>query len=198
MNRFCGLASTFVLFGCVTAAQADTIFSDNFNADTPALNKTTFLGGWTVTNGTVDLVDFFGGRLIDLDGSSSDAGIFSKSLNLTGGVQYTASFDLAGGQRGSAETVAVSFGTTTQSYTLGATEAFSTRSLLFTPSATGSFALSFANTGGDNVGALLDNVLVVSPTVTAPVPEPTSVALMLAGLGVIVAMGRRVKANSAS
>ena len=46
------IAGSLLLFGCVTA-NAATIFTDNFEADTAALNKTTFVGGWTVTNGSV-------------------------------------------------------------------------------------------------------------------------------------------------
>jgi hypothetical protein len=39
-----------------TAAQAATVFSDNFNADSDWLNATSFAGGWSVTDGTVDII----------------------------------------------------------------------------------------------------------------------------------------------
>ena len=186
------LAVASLLFGCA-AANAVTVFSDTFEADVAALNQTTFVGGWTVTNGTVDIVSNFAGfsgKVVDLDGSSSDAGVFSKLLSLTGGVTYTASFALAGSQRGSSETVTVSFGTTAASYALASADAFGVRSLTFTPGASGNFALSFSNAGGDNVGALLDNVSVDTALTTA-IPEPETYALMLAGLFTVGAAARR-------
>ena len=197
MKRFLLVSSLCALCGLTDPARAVTVFSDNFNADTPALNKTTFLGGWTVSNGTVDLVDFSVGRLIDLDGSSGDAGVFSKTLTLDAGVPYSATFGLAGSQRGSAvETVVASFGTTTQTFTVAAAEAFSTRTLTFTPTTTDSYSLTFANSGGDNVGALLDNVSIDSNAVAA-IPEPETYALMLVGLAAVTAMQRRRKGSRA-
>ncbi len=76
------------------------------------------LSGWTVSGGTVDLIGVGGadlipgnGSYVDLDGSTS-SGLFSNNVNLIGGTTYTFSFDLAGSQRGSAETVNVNFGST--------------------------------------------------------------------------------------
>lgn len=176
------------------ASQAATVFSDDFEGNAYGLNAVPT--GWTVTNGTVDIIGplFFNlcgagnGKCIDLDGSSSDAGILSKSLNLTAGVQYTASFQLAGNQRGGLTdtgTVAFGFGGTNLNYSLTSAQAFSTYQLVFTPGSTGFYSLSFANAGGDNVGALLDNV-----SVTA-VPEPETYAMLLAGLGLMGAVVRR-------
>ena len=179
MTRLVRTLALSLSLSLVPAADAAVAFSDDFNADTLGLNKTTFLGGWTVTDGTVDLVNFVVGQVIDLDGSTNNAGLFAKELSLVGGVPYVANFDLAGSQRGSTETATVSFGTSSESFTLASNEPLGTRSLSFVPTASGTYALSFQNLGGDNVGLLLDNVVVTA------VPEPAAVVLVLAGLGVI-------------
>jgi hypothetical protein len=181
------------------AAHADTIFSDNFDANAYGLNAVPT--GWTVTDGTVDIIgpSFYSycgagqGKCIDLDGSTGDAGILSKSLSLDAGVQYTATFELAGNMRGGSETGAVSFGFggNNITYSLLSSAAFSSYQLIFTPGSTGAYSLSFSNAGGDNIGALLDNV-----TVTA-VPEPETYAMMLAGLGLMGAVVRRRKSKQA-
>ena len=131
------------------------------------------------------------GAYIDLDGSTATAGLLSIGLGLTAGVQYTATFDLAGGQRGTAETGTVRFGSASLSYDLASADSFSAFSLSFTPGASGSFSLSFQNAGGDNLGALLDNVSITSDGGPAPIPEPQTYALMLAGLALVGCAARR-------
>jgi hypothetical protein len=184
------------LLASASAAQALTIFADDFDADTNGLNKTSFVGGWTVANGTVDMIGapppFFdlipgNGHYVDLDGSTSNAGEFSKVLSLIGGVTYTASFQLAGSHRGDTNIVDVSFGASLGTFTLASADPLGTQTLVFTPGASGLFSLTFANRGGDNLGALLDNVEVA----TAVIPEPSTYALMLAGLAGIGFVARR-------
>lgn len=178
-----------------TSAQAQTVFSDDFEANGLALNATP--AGWTITNGgTVDIVGpgLYGelcagsGKCIDLDGSTSLAGVLSRSVNLTAGTTYTLSFDIAGNRRNAGtETGTVQLGTSTLNYSLTNSDtSYQAMSLTFTPSTSGSYSLSFANAGGDNYGAILDNV-----TLTAAVPEPTSAALLLLGLGSVALLKRR-------
>ena len=182
------------------AAPAATVFSDDFDANALGLNSVP--SGWTVSGGTVDIIGSSGGgslfdlvpgngAYIDLDGSTATAGLLSIGLGLTAGVQYTATFDLAGSQRGSAETGTVSFGSASLSYSRASSDPFSSFSLSFTPAASGSFALSFQNVSGDNFGALLDNVSVTSSGTPSPIPEPQTYALMLAGLALVGCAARR-------
>lgn len=186
--------TAFAALSFAAASQALPVFADDFDADALQLNQTSFLGGWTVADGTVDLIGAGGswdlipgnGRYVDLDGSTHNAGVFTRMIDLTAGVTYSASFALAGNQRGYADDVVdVSFGATGISYTLGATDALLAHVLTFTPGVSGTFALSFANRGGDNVGALLDNVAVTA------VPEPEAVAMLGAGLLAVGFIARR-------
>lgn len=179
-------------------SHASTIFSDNFESNAFGYNLTP--NGWTVSNGTVDVEGcrVVSGKCIDLDGTSFDAGVLSKTFSLIAGTTYTASFELAGNQRGfmgpsyAFDTGTVSFGTQNFNYRVAASAGFSLYQLTFTPSASGSYGLSFANSGGDNVGVLLDNV-----SVTSAVPEPESYALMLVGLGIMGSIARRRKVRTA-
>ena len=186
------VVATLLLGSSLTHAAA---FSDNFNSY--AADQLNWIppasSGWTVGSGTVDLIGVGGvfdflpgnGSYVDLDGSTNSSGLFSNSVNLTGGTAYTLSFDLAGSQRGTPETVDVNFGSMAASYTLASTDLFSTHTLSFTPGTTGSYGFSYQNLGGDNVGALLDNVSV------SAVPEPETYAMFLAGLGLMGFIARR-------
>lgn len=163
-----------------TLTQA-AVFSDNFYSYPVELNWTPPApSGWTVSNGTVDLIsstnavsyDFLPGNggYEDLDSSTNQAGFFSQGLYLTGGIQYILSFDLAGNQRVSTELVDEIFGGVLGNYSLNSGDNFSVKTLNFTPELSGLYTISFQNQGGDNIGALLDNVSVVA----VPEPEPKS------------------------
>jgi hypothetical protein len=187
-----------VLLGLLLAttaisAHAATVFSDNFDANALSLNSTPT--GWTVTDGTVDTIgdynyfDFLpgNGRYIDLDGSTFDAGVLSKVFSLTAGTKYTVSFDLAGNRRGAGDDVVnVNFGTTGTTYTLNSTDGFANHSLVFLPASSGNYTLSFGDTGFDNQGALLDNVVVNSV-----VPVPAAIWLFGSGLAGLIAAKRK-------
>lgn len=188
-RRLLALA-TFTVCG---AAQAGVVFSDNFNANTAGLNKAP--AGWTVSNGTVDIIGngFFdlipgSGLYLDMDGSTTDAGRISRQLTLTGGLLHVLTFDLAGNLRNTAaESVDVVFGSAGGSYSLTRNAGFTPFSLSFTPGATGSYTLSFEGAGRDNIGMLLDNVKVS----VSDVPEPASLALALGGIALLAARARR-------
>lgn len=181
------------------AAHAVTIFSDNFDNETPGLNRTP--SNFALLSGSVDIIgsgpngssnDVLPGNgyYIDLDGSTGQGGTLQIEFTLQPGTTYVASFDLAGSQRGDSNAVTVDFGSQSAMYTLASGDPFKTFQLSFTPAANAnpqiSYALRFSDGGNDSVGALLDNV-----SVTTAVPEPASVALMLSGLGVVGWAGRR-------
>jgi len=178
---------------CALQAQASTpVFADSFDANALGLNAVPT--GWAVTEGTVDIIganDFYdfipgSGRYIDLDGSTRDAGVLSRSFAVTSGLRYTATFELAGNHRNSpVESVAVNFGSAASAYSLGQSAGWTAYSLTFVAANSGMAGLSFSNAGGDNIGMLLDNV-----NVTA-VPEPGTYALMLAGLAAVGFVARR-------
>jgi hypothetical protein len=188
------LFAATALMAATSAAFAAPVFSDNFDTDALGLNTTSFVGGWTVSNGTVDTIGNPGfwdlipgnGRYIDLDGSSSQAGMFSNSVNLAANTTYVMTFSLAGNHRGyGADTVDVAFGSSTAQYVLNSSDVLTQYSVAFTTGAGGATGFSFHNQGGDNVGAMLDNVSI------AAVPEPETYAMLLAGLGMVGFAARR-------
>lgn len=188
------LFAATALMAATSAAFAAPVFSDNFDTDTLGLNTTSFVGGWTVSNGAVDTIGNPGfydlipgnGRYIDLDGSQNLAGVFSNSVNLAANTTYVMTFSLAGNHRGyGADTVDVAFGSSSAQYVLNSSDALTQYSLAFTTGAGGATGFSFHNQGGDNVGAMLDNVSI------AAVPEPETYAMLLAGLGLVSFAARR-------
>lgn len=145
-------------------------FSDDFNAENggdASLNYSGF-ANWDVTDGTVDIIgngtfDFFPGEglFVDLDGSTSDSGVLETQMAfpLLDGGTYRLTFDLAGSQRGTAESVDVTLGTVyAETFPLASADPLATitRDIVITASELAT--LSFENAGGDNIGAILDNV----------------------------------------
>lgn len=190
------LIFAIVLSSLPIASHATSVFSDNFNTDTIGLNKTTFNGGWTLASGTVDLIgpglfDLLpgNGNYVDLDGSSGLSGTFDNQIPLAALTNYTLSFDLAGSQRVDSNTVNVIFGTTSQSYMLASSDPFSTYMLSLTTNGAANYQIFFNNIGGDNIGALLDNVNV--STGVSEVPVPAALPLMASALGIFGLSRRR-------
>lgn len=196
--RMIGLASALVF---TVSANAGVIFEDNFDSEVPDVlvqtgsdtNYTSFTN-WTVTNGTVDLVanNDWGlkcagntGKCVDLDGSTSNAGVFtSTSLSLAVGT-YELSFDISGNQRNRAsDDLTVSLGGFfNQDFTLASNVPWQTVSHVLSVTNASSSSFIFNHQGGDNIGIMLDNVSLS----TVSVSEPATFALLglgLLGLGV--------------
>jgi hypothetical protein len=129
----------------------------------------------------------------------------TSPLSLTGGVPHVLTFSLAGSQRG--DTNSVLFGIDLNGdFTLEFSDTlivlsgdpFSTRTLAFTPLlSTSTATIVFDHAGGDQSGALLDNVVLESqPVVTPPggsAPEPATLALLSAALLGLGLTNRRKK-----
>ena len=185
-------------------ASAAIIFSDNFDTNARALN--TAPAGWTVTDGTVDIVglgsfdSLCAGSpspiaCIDMDGSTSHAGTMNENplLGLLPGQTYTFSFWASGSQRGDTNTLHAGILAPSPieelALTLPSDSPWAPYSFNVSVGSPTSVQLYFKNDGGDNIGILIDNVVVRSND--QAVPEPMSLSLLGSGLAGIVAVRRR-------
>jgi hypothetical protein len=195
----------------LTAAPAHAaviVFTEDFNAENGgvgALNYNSFTN-FTVSSGTVDLIGngFFDfppvttghGLYVDLDGSTSDAGLMlANPIPVTPG-EYELFFQLAGNQRNAGpDIVQVSLfldgvlvynppGNVLVPQDLP----FLGQILPFTVTSAGNLTFSFQNNGGDNIGALLDNITV---TQLRAAPEPASMLLFGSALAIGLVRRRR-------
>lgn len=198
MARFLNLLTGVVALAAIAGASpagAAVVFFDNFDADPTGLNATP--AGWTVTTGTVDIVNVSSdgincvtGNCIDTDGSSFQAGTMSTNATF-GPDNFVLSFYLSGNQRTpSDDTVNVFFsGTLVDSITVAWLDPFALHSY----NVSGSGRVTFAAEGGDNFGAVLDNVQLA--TAAAAVPEPGTLATLGGGLATFGLMRRRRRAS---
>jgi MYXO-CTERM domain-containing protein len=209
---FSRLARTVALTTAVFAsahAQSAVLLQDNFDSDSPSsvLNFNALVN-WTVDNGTIDYIRSGGfgigcvggsGGCLDMDGSTGNAGrIVSRStFGFGAGLTYTLSAMISGNQRGGASDT-VTFGLL-DATTLAVVDSLTTSALapgaafaMFSDSYTGlsgSYRLFFEGVGGDNIGAILDNVVFSDSSSGASVSEPGTLAL--AGLALLAAGGLR-------
>ncbi len=195
MHRTSCCAFAAVAFAALApVAPAAIIFDDDFNGERGGLGTLNFsaFSKWNVSSGTVDLIgngyfDFLPGQglFVDLDGSTRDSGLFSTAdFSLTPGT-YAVTFSLAGNHRGGSEDVTVSFGDWSSTYRLLSNDPLTSRTVEVNIPAPTLTRLTFQNAGGDNIGALLDDVRITA------VPSPVGGAV-LGLLGVTLAL-RRVR-----
>ena len=189
---------------CASGAQAATVLDGDFSQGAAAGSFTTLgsgqkIGPWTVTGNSVDLIGSYwektpdGGYTVDLDGSGA-GGISQTIHNLAAG-EYELGFYLGGNPDGGPITkrlkVSIDGITVPFSFkTTGATHAsmgYEYDYFDFTLTAPTTTTLSFTSTdaASNPYGPVIGQV-----TLTA-VPEPESLALLLAGLGAIGISAKR-------
>lgn len=191
-----------------SAANAAVIFEDNFDAiGAPGASILNWGGNadWSVTGGTVDLVsdpNVWGiscedgqGKCIDLDGSTGDAGkLRTNNMVWSSGQTFTVEFDLSGNQRTSSDEkvkiVVHKDNDLVQIIEMASADGDPNwQHFSFSFLGNGENAkLTFRNFGGDNIGAMLDNVRI------SQVPEPGLLGLFgfgLVGMGAVARRRRR-------
>jgi len=197
VNLLAGAAALAAIAAAFPAGAA--VFSDDFEAN-PLTALNTAPIGWTMSDGTVDIVktgDGFGitcnpGTCIDMDGSTGDAGRIT-TIATFGADDYVLSFDLSGNQRtADLDTVNVFLGVTpVTSITLAGGAGFTHYAF----AVTGSGAIAFEGVGGDNIGLILDNVELVTTSTHSVVPEPGTLAILGGSLAAFGLMRRRRRSS---
>lgn len=191
--------ATVLIISSIPAAQAALLFTENFDSESLALNYSGF-SQFSVTNGTVDLIgngfyDFYPsqGRYVDLDGSTYNAGLLTTNNSFAAGT-YTLNFVLGGSKRGDSNTLHVALGDFAQDITLASQAGLTNQSFTFQTTVAGN--LSFQNSGGDNLGLILDNISLAGDAVVTAVPEPSSWAMMILGFAGLGYMTHRRRKQS--
>lgn len=190
----------------VAGAHAGTILTENFDELTAKLAVTS-AGALTAVDGTnVDIVgtaDGFGylcaapesGNCVDMDGSggASEGVLASGMMVLEPGYNYYLSYDLIGSDRGVTTSTTVTFGSYSQTFSLGSADTTSgiVNDALITVSAPTPTQLIFTSNTPGNIGSVLDDVLIIStpanevaggvPASAATPETPTSI-LLISGL----------------
>ena len=182
-------------------AQASVLLSDDFNADAAAtaLNFNGLLN-WTVADGTIDYIrsgDFGiscaggSGGCLDMDGSTGNAGRITstQSFALASGFNYALNVLLSGNQRGggadSVKIGMINLVTGAEYFMLAGplapADPFAASTLNFSSSiGAGNWNIFIEGVGGDNAGAILENVTLRDSPIGTAVPEPAT--LLLTGL----------------
>lgn len=199
---FTGLSALGML--APSAEAGVVLFQDNFDADfgTSSLNFGSF-ANWTVDNGTVDYIrspNVWGitcvGGCVDMDGSTGNGGRMTSktAFNLLAEHTYKISVDVSGNQRtGSIENLDFGIPGTLNSFIINPGNLFTSYSNVFSGFA-GLASIIFQTSSNDNVGAIIDNVVLECVSCDlASVPEPGVFGLLALGL-VGVGFARRRKA----
>jgi choice-of-anchor C domain-containing protein len=207
-----GLAGLVILaLACALGpirASASLVQDGSFEGRVAASPFETFVagqtfGGWTVTAGSVDLINgawlaASGNQSVDMSGGTH--GTIQQTINVPAGY-YRLTFDLSGNSDGppAIKTVLVSFGSASAQFSFTTPDGnngnmqWTSEAWDFYLPVGGNKVLSFADISGGvdfqtSFGAALDNVSLIDPPPpeTAPVPESGT---MLAGALLLVPFG---------
>lgn len=193
------LAGTLALFSFQVSAAV--VFQDNFDAEgLGSILSYSAFSNWSVTAGEVDIIAHGGfsigcagaaGSCVDMDGTSTEAGTLT-SLALIGAGSYVLSFDVSGNQRnGPMDSMTVIFGDLNETISLAAADPFQTitRNVTVGP---GGANIVFArgDTGQDQLGLILDNVLVETSEATS-VNAPGTLLLLFSALAFLASRRNR-------
>jgi hypothetical protein len=183
-----------------SAVRAELITNGTFETPTVAdyvdeSFGSTAVSGWTLgsTTGAAQKVEIIANwRLVNLglphDGTQvlqlGTCNYISQTLATMAGETYTISLDLAGRDY-AASTIVVAFGNVSETLTTSSKTAFATYT--FTAAATSdSTTLTISNTTAINTSSAANNRVFVDNVSVASVPEPSTIALLIAGaLGLI-------------
>ena len=173
-------------------ASAAIVFQDNFDAEGPgSILSYSGFSNWNVSAGDVDIIAHLGfsigcaggaGSCVDMDGTTGQAGTLT-SLPLIGPGSYIFSFDVSGNQRRNpADSMTVTFGDLNETITLSAADPFQTITRNVTVGAGGSnIVFAHGNIGQDQLGLILDNVL-VQTSETVSIHAPGALAFLTFGI----------------
>lgn len=209
MTKASALFAALVVAFAATGAQATTNLVTNGSFESTlqpsgSWNIYRHIDGWTTGPKGVEVRDnvagsaFDGSNFIELDTTANS--FISQSIATTYGEHYTLSFAYSArpgtaGMRASTNDILVMWGlqpvTLLSATNSTSSNQWQTYSFDVVGSKGASTTLSFWAAGkSDSFGGALDNVSVIS-NVTAPVPEPETYALMLAGLAAVLTIARR-------
>ena len=198
-------ASLLSSVGSGTAAQAATVFSEDFSGATPNGSYTGAIAGtkFTVSASNVDIVgvkngSFFscignaGGNCIDLVGNAGPGAVVTSTpFALVAGTAYTLIFGdvLQGYSPGDSATSLYTAVVDGFTHTFTSTPNVTQQTFSFTPLTSVSNATLTFNvlTAPDAVhGPVLSNIVLSgTPPVIAAVPEPASWAMLITGFGMV-------------
>lgn len=203
------IAAGFAALAVAGAAHANGVQDGTFTDGVTGNGFTSFdagqsFGAWNVTGGSVDVITNYwqaptgGGYSVDMNGLT--AGTIAQTFTLAAG-EYTVSFWLSGNPEdgGSTKSVLVSAGDASETFNFTTTPSSSKNDMgwtleTMTFTTAGETTLTFASQTGKGLGYSPYGVAVGGVSVSA-VPEPASLGLLLAGLGMIGAMASRRRAR---